>query len=179
MMINMADKWVEVNIHLNNYTRANEAIADVVKNLVEKFKSGNLIKSWHFFREPQIRLRFFGEEDKIEKVKQMIDDCLKDLESSKGDLYSCHVFGSHGIRGKEYTGEDDFWDNDWSLVMKLWEQTSEFVLALISGKPCIALDVHGERHVHLFLNQLGLAHTYVDTSKEKIIQYRRQKKPDE
>jgi len=175
----MVDKWVEVNIHLNNYTRTNEAIADVVNNLVQEFKSSNLIKSWHFFREPQIRLRFFGEEKKIEEVKRTIDTRLQSLESSRGDLYSRHVFGSPGVPGVEYPGESGFWGDDWSLVMRLWEETSEFALALISRGAHKPLEIHGERHVHLLLNQLGLDHSYIDTNVEIVIQYVRQKGPDE
>jgi hypothetical protein len=175
----LADKWIEVNIHLNGYLRTNEVLAGTVKKLVDDFKKENWIKSWHFFREPQIRLRFFGDENNIVKIKEVIDNKLKEMESTKGELYSCHVFGSHGRRDEEYAGEADYWHDDWSLVMKLWENTSEFALNLITKGPSKSLDIHGERHIHLLLNQLGLPHDYFNTGKEIIIQYRRPKRPNE
>lgn len=115
----MTKKWVEVDIYLSDYRRTNEVITETVKELVQAFKDKGWIESWHFFREPQIRLRFYGEENNIAKVKEEIDTKLKEMESTKGELYSCHVFGSHGQRGKEYTGEADFWQDDWPLVLKL------------------------------------------------------------
>lgn len=175
----MTDKWVEVDIHLNVYGRTNEVLVETVKEFVEDFKKKGWIKSWHFFREPQIRLRFFGEANSIEKVKNSLNDRLQQLESERSDLFSCHVFGSHGQRGKEYTGEHDFWKEDWPLVMKLWNDTSEFALSLISKGAKKPLDIHGERHIHLLLNQLGLPHLYVDTGTEKLIQYRRKKQLNE
>lgn len=168
-----------MNIHLNDYSRTDEVIAETVKEFVEDFKREGWVKSWHFFREPQIRLRFFGEEKNIGEAKKLIDDKLKEKESTNGELYSCHVFGAHGRRDEEYTGEGDYWLDDWSLVMKLWENTSEFALNIISKGADKPLDIHGERHVHLLLNQLGLPHVYVDTGTEKLIQYRRQKRPNE
>ena len=175
----MTEKWIEVNIHLNGYSRINEVIAEIVKELVQDFKNKGWIKSWHFFREPQIRLRFFGEEENIEKVKDSIEAKLTEKESTKGDLYSCHIFGSHGRRNEEYVGEADYWRDDWSLVMKLWENSSEFALNLVSKGASIPFDIHGERHVHTLLNQLGLDHVYFDTGTEKVIQYRRPKRPNE
>jgi len=174
----LPDKWIEVDIHLNNYTRTDEVIRETVKELVQDFKTKNWIRSWHFFREPQIRLRFYGEAENIDKVKEAVDSKLNERESTKGDLYSCHVFGSHGRRNEEYVGESGFWLNDWLSVMKLWENTAEFALSMIdsASKP---LDVHGERHVHLLLNQLGLPHEYTDLGNEIVIIYRRRKHPDE
>jgi hypothetical protein len=171
----LADKWVEVNIHLNAYAQSNKAIAETVKELVEDFRTKGWLKSWHFFREPQIRLRFFGEEENTSKMKDLIDEKLGLKESTEASLYACHVFGSHGERDKEYVGEAGFWQDDWPLVMKLWENTSEFALKLISKGATKPLDIHGERHVHLLLNQLGLDHVYADLGNEMLIQYRRPK----
>lgn len=167
----LTGKWVEVDIHLNSYRRSNEAIAETVKELVQDFKDKGWIESWHFFREPQIRLRFYGEENNIVKVKNAIENKLSEMESTKGYLYSCHVFGAHGDRNREYVGERDYWQDDWSSVMKLWENTSGFALNLISKGASKPLDIHGERHVHLLLNQLGLPHDYFDTGTEKIIDF--------
>lgn len=93
----LTGKWVEVDIHLNSYRRSNEAIAETVKELVQDFKDKGWIESWHFFREPQIRLRFYGEENNIVKVKDAIENKLSEMESTKGDIYSCHVFVHMGI----------------------------------------------------------------------------------
>lgn len=177
----MTDKWVEVNVHLNGYSpsNVNKVIVETVKRLVEDFEQNGLVKSWHFFREPQIRLRFFGEEENVSKMKDLIDKKLNEMESTEGNLYSCHIFGSHGWRNKEYQGEADFWRDDWPLVMKLWEASSEFAVKLITKGPSRPLDIHGERHVHALLNQLGLDHVYADTGTEIVIQYRRQKRPNE
>jgi len=175
----LADKWIEVNIHLNDYSRTNEALIETVRKLVQDFKKENWIKSWHFFREPHIRLRFFGEEENITKIKDAIERKLNEMESTKSELYAYHIFGSHGRKNEEYTGEADYWLDDWPLVMKLWENTSEFALNLISKKPSKPLGIHGERHIHLLLNQLGLPHEYFGTQTEVIIQYRRPKRPDE
>jgi hypothetical protein len=174
----MTDKWVEVNIHLNSYSRTNEVIATTVRRFVDELRTKDWIKSWHFFREPQIRLRFLGEDENIKEVKRYLESELELLERTRGDLYSCHVFGCHGVRDKEYVGEADNWKGDWQLVTKIWENTSEFTMRLIE-KPERPLEYHGERHVHLLLNQLGLDHLYCDTGTEMIIQYRRHKAPGE
>ena len=175
----MTDKWVEVDIYLNDYSQSNKVIAETVKELVEDFKNKDWVKSWHFFREPQIRLRFFGEEENVKEMKGLINEKLNEKESTESDLYSQHVFGSHGRENEEYSGEADFWQDDWSLAMKLWETNSEFAMKLISEGATKPLDIHGERHVHLLLNQLGLDHAYVNTGTEIIIEYRRQKRSDE
>lgn len=174
----LADKWIEVNIHLNGYSQSNKVIAETVKELVKDFKEKGWVKSWHFFREPQIRLRFFGEEENVSKMESVINEKLNQKESTEGNLYSCHIFGAHGERNKEYAGEADYWKDDWSLVIKLWEACSEFAMTLISKGASKPLDTHGERHIHVLLNELGLDHVYADTGTEMVIQYRRPKRPN-
>ena len=41
-----------------------------MKELVQDFKNRNWISPWHFFLEPQIRLRSYGEDGNIVKVKE-------------------------------------------------------------------------------------------------------------
>jgi hypothetical protein len=175
----LADKWIEINIHLNGYSRSNKVIAETVKELVEDFKEKGWVKSWHFFREPQIRLRFFGEEENISKMESLMDEKLNKKESAEGDLYSCHMFGAHGERNKEYVGEADYWQDDWSLAMKLWEACSEFAMDLIAKGTSKPLDIHGERHIHVLLNELGLPHVYANTGTEMVIKYLRPIRPNE
>ena len=55
---------------------------------------------------PRTRNTFkvFGEEENINKIKDLVEAKLTEKESTKGDLYSCHIFGSHRRRNEEYAG---------------------------------------------------------------------------
>lgn len=163
-------KWVEVNIHLADPSRTDEALVGFVAPFVENCKSEGLIQSWHFFREPEIRLRFMGEEAKIDGLRKTLDASLTDLEKSHSDLYEKHVFGAHGIAGQEYVGEGkkEEWGNDWNTAIRYYEDGSETALEILSRKqPDKPLQLHAERHTHLFLNQLG--YTY---QKESLLHRR-------
>ena len=175
----MVDRWLEVNIFLTDYAHANDVLRDTIARLVQSFRDEELIKAWHFFREPQIRLRFFCDEEDITEIRDTLDRELANLEAGRPDFYVRHTFGSHGQEGIEYTGEAGFWLEDWPLVMKLWEDMSDFSLGLISKGFSKIAEIHGERQVHLLLNELGVNHIYVDTGTEKIIQLRRTKAPGE
>jgi len=73
----MADKWIEVDIYLRDYSRTNEVICSFIRPFVERCKTKHGTKSWHFFREPQIRLRFFGEEETISSIRNELSRLTK------------------------------------------------------------------------------------------------------
>jgi hypothetical protein len=67
--------------------------------------------------------------------------------------------GAHGVRGKTYTGEADFYGEEvWSQVQKDWMNGSELALLLVKLERAGALtkkrEFHWDRHVPLFTNQL-------------------------
>ena len=152
----MPKKWILVNIHLKSYNKTNDVLREFVAPYVTELKEHHAFDSWHFFREPAIRLRFFGEEKDIEDIKKGLDSKLSELEQSQSDLYDKHVFGAYEEEGKVYEGEAEYYgENAWPLVYKLWEAGSELTLKLYYTTPEKPIKLHADRHVHLILNQLG------------------------
>ena len=82
----MSRKWIEVNIHLKSYNKTNDVLREFVAPYVTKLKECNAFDSWHFFREPAIRLRFFGKENDIDYIRKElskhVSEGWRDVESS-------------------------------------------------------------------------------------------------
>ncbi|MDH4268872.1 MAG: hypothetical protein OEV52_00980 [Dehalococcoidia bacterium] len=149
-------KWVEVNIHLTDYSVTDAVLKQFVAPYVEECKATRAVCSWHFFREPEIRLRFYGKEDEIDRIKQGLDSKLLQLEATQPAIFSRHIFGSHGKEGEQYLGEADIWGNDWPMAMEVYQHGAEPALQFLTSerhdKP---VDYHADRYVHLLLNRLG------------------------
>lgn len=157
----MASKWVEVNIHLNDhsYSVTNNVLREFVAPCVQECKAKHRISSWHFFREPAIRLRLFGEAGEIDKIKEELHSRLSQLEIAQPQIYKTHLFGAHGEEGKEYQGEAEIWGSDWPIAMEFVHCSAETALQfVILEKPHMQRDFHADRYVHLLLNQLGFDH---------------------
>jgi hypothetical protein len=154
--MSVACKWVEVNIHLSDYSATDAVLKQFVWPYVQACKARGAIYSWHFFREPEIRLRFYGKEPEINIIKQDLDSTLSQLEAGQPEIFHHHLFGSHGKDGEEYPGEADTWGGDWPIAMRVYENGAETALRFLTSerhdKP---LEHHADRYVHLLLNQLG------------------------
>jgi len=159
-------RWVEVNIRLRDVARQNEVLLDFVNGFVQGHR--DKFKVWHFLREkspvtgePEIRLRFFGEEKDIRSVQQDLDWELRLLETSKGNVYSSHAFGGHGDPNKIYEGEEDgFGKNGWEIFADFLMKTSEVAISFLRKEPLGKSEkdwtFYMERFSHCFWNQLGV-----------------------
>ncbi len=154
----MSRKWIEVNIHLKSYNKTDDVLREFVSPYVAELKKRHAFESWHFFREPAIRLRFFGIEKNIGDIKEELDSKLYELERSQSGLYDKHIFGSHGKKGEDYPGEaDSYGENAWPWVCKFLEAGSDLDIKLCCIPPANPLKYTDERHVNIILNQLGFS----------------------
>ena len=152
-------KWVECNIY---YKDGDKEHGDFVLNTfvspyVRKLRRDKSFESWHYFREPEIRLRFYGEDAKIDKIHEELDSKLTRKEK-KSEIFLSHAFGRHGENG-EYYGESYLYGIDvWNLVYKSWEALSDVSLKICSTIPYTdrPIKFHAQRFTHLFLNQMGM-----------------------
>lgn len=167
-------KWTEVNIHVSNSNQLKRAILSFVKPFVKNCKRTHRIDSWHFFFEecpltgprhgqPEIRLRFYGESIEINQINNELRTELNKCTRSTRNPITFYHFGNHGSSGT-YRGQRANWGTDWSLVMKQFNNSSEYALQFL-GKRNLHKRVgyHGERYVHLLLNQLRIPHTQILT----------------
>lgn len=166
-------RWVEANIGVTgNVDAMHEVLLDFVIPFVGKMR--NKFTSWHFLWESKpwsitLRLRFYGEEDIVEKIKQEIENKLNELEKNRPELYLGHCFGSHGDCGKDYEGEAAEWGTEaWNLGIKFLNLGSEVALTLLKNKGKLgsseeykkSIEFYADRFVHCFLNNI------FDSSKE-------------
>ena len=152
----MTESWIEVNIKPTRRERINEILREFVAPYVEEVKARRSVARWHFFREPEIRLRFSGDQRHIHNIQREPDSRLAELEASRPDIYSEHFFGGHGRRHEVYPGEVDTYGTDvWPLVCELWEAGFELALRVVLTAPEKTICFHAQRHIHLLLNQMG------------------------
>ena len=164
-------KWIEINVGISRYDRDTMLglFFKLVDSLVTKFKG--LAKegsSWHFLWESNpwpstLRLRFYGDEETIDRIKQEFERLWSSLKASRPDLLVDYCYGSHGECGEEYVGEEDTYGSEgWKLVKKMLNFGAETALKLIKEHENMGrskefrepLDVYVDRYVHLFLNQM-------------------------
>ncbi len=151
------NKWIELNIFLKDYSRTNDVLYKTISPYIKELYDRNLKFNWHFFREPEIRLRIFANSEEIERIKVELDTNLTNLEKLEDALYCKHLFGCHGKEGGEYNGEEEFYGKDaWELCYKRWEIGSNLALLLCAESMGKSLPFYATRDIHLFLNQLGL-----------------------
>ena len=122
--------WIEVNIQCRPEDR-DVALTKLVRNIVNECESKT--ESWHFLWEGKpwpttLRLRFFGEDEKINEIRLILDEKLISIP---------HCYGAHGDCGEDiqYIGEADSWGIEaWEKGMKFMELGSEFALDLIENE---------------------------------------------
>lgn len=152
----MVKIWVEVNIHLRQYSLSRMVLHEVIVPLVKKLQSDYPIDSWHFFFEPEIRLRFLADKNTIEQIKRELESKFSWWEKQVPTLFVKHVFGAHGKAGKTYKGEADYYGGVWEEQYKAWEADANLALSLsspLNSKKVI--EFHAMRRSHLTLNQFG------------------------
>jgi hypothetical protein len=106
-----------------------------------------------------LRLRFYGESNTIDQIKEEIEKKLIALEKEKHELYRGHCFGKHGECDKDYEGEADDWGTE---AWELGNLGSEVSLKLIKNQQKIGsskeyrrpIEFYVDRYVHCFLNNI-------------------------
>lgn len=165
-------KWIELNVGINRTNPDDKILMDTIKPILNQFKKN--INSWHFLWENKpwpklkgkgktLRVRFFGKNKDIEKLKIFLDKKFQTLEKKEPTYYFGHCFGRHGDCGNKYAGEDTWGTEAWKMGMKFLNLGSDFALELIKNKnklgktPIYLKDVsyYADRYCHLFLNQIG------------------------
>lgn len=169
--------WVEVNIHhltgTNPYHEARNVILGFVKPFVDTHRRQK--KSWHYFHEqcppnglrpgePEIRLRFYGNQTNIGAITTDLNIQLTQLAQTRQHSITHFHFGNHGGPG-QYNGERDYWGRDWKIAMRQYKNSAEWSLYFLSKYPLqhnpdIPIGRHGHRYAHLLLNQMTVPHTY-------------------
>lgn len=152
-------KWIEVNIKCIQEIPKERYLTKTVRTVLNKCDSK--YESWHFLWEGKpwsntLLLRFFGDDEKIDDIKEILEEELKDV---------CHCYGEYGDCGedKEYKGEANVWGTKaWEKGIKFMELGSEFALELVENKDRLGKSSeykkdafnYADRYTHLFLNQI-------------------------
>ena len=152
-------KWLEIDIYLWNYKRTTlEVLQTYIFPLIYVLRQDNLFESWHYFLEPEIRLRFLCDIGIARNLEKEVEETLTIWERKRWDIFAGHIWGSHGKEGKEYKGEADFYGFEvWEQCYKCWEAGADLALQLHSHLPERPILFHARRQVHLTLNQLGFS----------------------
>jgi len=129
-------KWTEINIGIGKHDSEAmvEALLELVDPLVTKFKE--VMKetySWHYLWEGKpwpltLRLRFYGNDEAIDRIKQEFEKLWNDLKASRPDILVDYCYGRHGECGKEYVGEeeaDNLWYDDRRTRLKIVQKINK------------------------------------------------------
>jgi lantibiotic biosynthesis dehydratase-like protein len=163
MMLYMPDEWTEINLVPHSLADRFKVLLEVVDPLVHDKLSGR-IDSWHYglYGMPapfHLRLRLHWREPGQAAEGKTIASAFLDLKQNEGVLQDSYE-GSHGERGKTYSGEYSKFREMWDVTYRFWEGQSEFSLELLGhesdGSLSDDLSWHWETEVHLFSNRLGL-----------------------
>jgi len=151
-------RWIECNIfppYLGVPSRQFmvERIFPIVTKALARFEC----QSWHYFFEPEVRLRFYTTER---------DGLRRFLDSEFGGLLKrkeirAYVYGKHGDPSARYEGEEEVWGKaEWPLAMAMYHNGAQLAKSLMEIKlPSDRLNYHAQRYVHLLLNQLGYGYS--------------------
>ena len=172
-------KWIELNAGIDPKSKRN-ALLEFVSPLISEHRPE--FDSWHFLWEGKpwptlkekgitLRLRFYGENDSVDKLLQIIEKKLEKLEDENPLFYLGHCYGRHGDCPGEYEGED-WGEKGWKLGMKFLQFGSEVALELIENENILGKSTdyklnmmdYAERHIHCFLNDIF-------TSEEEVYFY--------
>jgi len=138
------ESWIEANIFVEQ-GKENEFLLNFIKPLVQRLRSKFKITSFHFFREPEIRFRVLTEADKVEAIKNLIEEGKKTglVKDIKYPLY----------------GEDKsaFGEGGWASAHKFFEAGSEIALDYID--PSVKKGKYFDHiaFMHYFLNPSGFS----------------------
>jgi hypothetical protein len=173
-------KWIETNIYTNKESQVNDVLVNFVKPYIDNlYNSINRI-SWHYFREPHIVFRIYGEDETIKIVKEELELLLNTFERNEPEIYYRHFFGAFCKEGDEYKGEAELYGEDaWELCYKRWETGSNLALQLLSKEPIKSIPFHYTRDIHLFENQLGFEYSDAITIYMKWVKRLMECLPDE
>lgn len=152
--------WIEVEITPEGGKQ--EVNDEIILLLYDQFLSyrRQIIKSWHFFREPTLRFRIeLIDQDNRNSVAVELENFL----DSSG-LVTDYYFAKHGERIENfddgYSGERDQYKRLWPYQKKLWEWGSEMTVEAIkelkeTGANNPSREHQLERIFHLLSNQLS------------------------
>jgi hypothetical protein len=166
-------KWIEVNVGLHENASRRTFLRQDIFPLVNENREK--IASWHFLWEDKpwpkirgrgttLRLRFYGEDDVMDRLRQEIEKRITELEKNRPDFYLGHCFGRHGDCQKAYKGEAGDWGTKgWELGIKMLQFGSETAMELIRDEDRIGksdeytknITFYADRYVHIFLNSLA------------------------
>ena len=152
-------EWIEVNIPAGGADERTRLLLEVVDPLVHA-ELGDHIRTWFYFWEPELRLRIcWSDPGKAARPRTELARFLDEARAD-GKLEDWYE-GNHGNRGEHYRGEADFYGSElWELTANDWMSGSELALAIVRFEAEGALtrprDLHWQRRVHLFSNQLWL-----------------------
>lgn len=138
-------EWIEYEIKIagNNQTVLEELLLQLYDSVISRLK----LESWHFFREPSLRLRILADEYEIPSITRLLTMEL-DKEEEVVDFYeSCH-----GVPDKKYHGERDAYGSAWNRHYVLWNSGAELAVKII--RDGLDRDYHYRRARHLIHNQI-------------------------
>src|SRR5439155_622716 len=130
-------------------------LRDVVEPLVHTELVGEL-ETWHFFWEPELRLRLRWRDASRQDEGETRLAALLDRWRDEGRFESW-LAGSHGTTGERHRGEaPEYGPEMWDLIQKEWENGSEIALRLLAlsdaggltGTTTPTVEAHWGRHVH-------------------------------
>ena len=110
-----------------------------------------------------LRLRFYGEDNIVDQIRQEIENRLATLERDKPEVYLGHCFGRHGECNKDYEGEACDWGTEaWKFGIGFLNLGSETALELIKNQEKLGkskeykkpINLYADRYVHCFLNNI-------------------------
>lgn len=142
--------WTEVNILPVSAKEPERLLTGVVDPLVHDVLAGHWDR-WHFFWEPELRLRFrWAPESAPPDCRSELIGQLN-LARSDGLLTSWEETPYHGEAS-------DYGREVWEAVVADWMSGSELALAIIRAGKHLTMprEYHWERRTHLFTDQLLL-----------------------
>jgi hypothetical protein len=177
------EHWIEVNLTVDMKLQ-NQVLLDHLRPYVERLRRNGTLLRYHFFREPEIRLRVKLNSAKAKRAEEKNVKRLAESLVEAGLVSEWH-FGRHGEEGEPYSGEQDrYGEKGWQVAQAYFENGAEVALNLLElsrkgrlenplwakglGNPWEGGDknpwrereenpllYHWSRYVHLFTNQLG------------------------
>lgn len=138
-------EWVEYEIKIveNNQQYLEELLLHLYDNVISRLN----IVSWHFFREPSLRLRVLADEYEIPSIKSILSIELVDRKEVTDFYESCH-----GEPNKKYRGERELYGHAWEQHVNLWNCGAELAVKVIRDR--LNRNFHFRRARHLIWNQI-------------------------
>jgi hypothetical protein len=155
-----AEPWIEINIPAKGSPDLG-LLRHVVDPLVHR-EFAEEIETWHFFFEPELRLRMRWRSGADQAGLEARLGEILDQWRDEGRLDSWAT-GNHGRVGERHAGEArEYGAEVWDLIQRDWEIGSELALRLLSlnesggltGEVTSTLEAHWNRHVHLYTNRI-------------------------